>query len=85
MNTELQKRYYIQNNVGKVKYAVSYHNGVEKHLDGSPFFGVRCISNKKALVEFEKQLISEGYVYGDCYSIKKKEVPVIESKYTINI
>ena len=55
------KTYYIQYNIGKVKYCVSYHNGIDKHKDGSPFFGIAIFHNKKKLNLFVKDLIKENY------------------------
>lgn len=56
------KQYSIWYNIGKVKYAVFYHNGVKTHKDDSPFFDLRTFKNKKKLAAFVKQLQSEGYV-----------------------
>lgn len=55
------KRYYIQYNVGKVKYFLSYHNGEKKHKDGSDFFDVRTFKNKRALNAAIQVLHQEGY------------------------
>jgi hypothetical protein len=55
------KTFYQQDNIGKVKYTISYHDGIQTHRDGSPFFGIACFMNKKKLNEFKKRLISEGY------------------------
>lgn len=56
------KRFNIKFNVGKVKYLVSYHDGVKKHDDGSDFFDIKSFSNKKFMNGFINQLIKEGYV-----------------------
>ena len=55
------KTFYVTHNVGKVKYLLSYHDGITAHKDGSPFFGVRCFNNKKKLHSYIKILKSEGY------------------------
>jgi hypothetical protein len=55
------KTYYLQHNIGTAKYAVSYHNGIDQHKDGSPFFGLRCFSNKKKLKSYIDGLKAEGY------------------------
>lgn len=55
------KRYYVQYNVGKVKYLLSYHNGEKKHKDGSDFFDVRTFKNKRALNAAIQVLQQEGY------------------------
>jgi putative NIF3 family GTP cyclohydrolase 1 type 2 len=57
------KLYYIQFNIGKAKYVISYHNGIDKHKDGSNFYGIRIFHNKKKLADFEKQLLNSGYIY----------------------
>jgi hypothetical protein len=55
------KRYYIHYNVGKVKYMVSFHNGISKHNDGSDFFDIRCFKNKIKLNQFISDLGNQGY------------------------
>lgn len=57
------KTYYEQDNIGKVKYTVSFHDGVDTFKDGSPFFGIRTFSNKKLKDEFIAKLVKEGYTY----------------------
>jgi hypothetical protein len=57
------KSYYIQHNVGKVKYLVSFHNGTSTHDDGSPFFDIRSFSNKKKLKSFTDGLEKDNYTY----------------------
>ena len=49
----------LTNNVGKVKYLVSYYNG-KKHPDGSKFFDIACFSNKKKRDKFVKKLKKEA-------------------------
>lgn len=58
----MKKNYYIQYNVGKVKYLVNYHDGVKTHKDGSAFYDVHPTNNKKDLQKLVKRLESEGYV-----------------------
>lgn len=65
------KKYYVSYNVGRVKYLLNTHNGVDKHADGSPFFGCECFSNKKKLLARIKELESEGYSEGS--QVKYKE------------
>ena len=62
------KKFYIQYGIGKAKYVVSFHNGIEKHNDGSEFFGIKIFKNKKSLNEFSNKLVSEGYtdITGRC-------------------
>jgi len=57
------KYYNIKYNVGKVKYLISYHDGIKTHKDGSPFSDIEFFSNKKKLNAFEKELLKDGYVY----------------------
>ena len=45
----------ITENVGKVKYLVSYYDG-KKHQDGSKFFDVACFNNRKKMNEFVNSL-----------------------------
>ncbi len=58
-----EKMYYITDNVGKAKYTVSSHDGVQTHKDGSPFFGINTFKNRKKRDDFVKDLLKEGYVY----------------------
>lgn len=55
------KLYRIQHNVGKVKYALSFHDGTKTHKDGSPFYDLCCFSNKRKLAAFVSGLELEGY------------------------
>lgn len=55
------KVYYVQDNIGRVKYVVNFHDGVQTHKDGSPFFGIQTFKNKKKRDTFIKKLITEGY------------------------
>ena len=55
------KTFYWQNNIGKAKYLVSFHDGVKTHRDGSQFFDIRIFRNKGGLNEFIDQLLSDGY------------------------
>jgi hypothetical protein len=56
------KSFYQQNNIGKAKYTISYHDGMQTHTDGSPFFGIRIFSNKKKLKAYTNNLLKEGYI-----------------------
>jgi len=56
------KKFNIQNNIGKSKYVVSFHNGISTHADGSEFFDIRIFSNKKELHAFTQELVNNGYV-----------------------
>lgn len=39
--------YKIQNNVGTVKYLLSYYDGIKKHKDGSPFWILHVLNQRK--------------------------------------
>jgi len=58
------KRYNIMFSVGRAKYVVNYHDGVKTHRDGSPFYDINILKNKKDLESFVSMLISEGYING---------------------
>ena len=55
------KTFNIQNNVGKSKYVVNFHDGIKTHKDGSLFFDICIFKNKKKLNIFVNSLILEGY------------------------
>lgn len=55
------KTFYRQDNIGKAKYTISFHDGIQTHKDGSPFFGIATFHNKVKLQRFVKRLLSEGY------------------------
>ena len=56
------KRFNLKCNVGKAKYLVSHHDGIQKHKDGSDFFGIAIFRNKKKLSAYLTKLRGEGYV-----------------------
>ena len=55
------KTFHRTDSIGKAKYTISFHDGVQTHKDGSPFFGIAIFKNKKKLKGFTNKLISEGY------------------------
>jgi len=57
----MKKYYYRTDNIGKAKYTVSSHDGIQTHKDGSPFYGIAIFKNKKKLAEHIKQLEADGY------------------------
>ena len=57
----MAKNYYIMYNVGKAKYLLNTHNGVDIHKDGSPFYGCEIFKNKKKLQARIAELKKEGY------------------------
>ncbi len=58
-----KKVYYTQEGIGKAKYVVNFHDGVQKHKDGSEFYDIRIFHNKKDLAKFEQRLVNENYKY----------------------
>ncbi len=56
-----KKTFYRRDNIGKAKYTISSYDGIQKHKDGSPFFGIDIFKNKKKLKDFTDKLLSEGY------------------------
>jgi hypothetical protein len=64
----MQKNFYTQNNIGKVKYTISYYDGVSTHNDGSPFYGIYTFSNKRLFEKKQRELLKEGYVENDTFS-----------------
>ena len=59
---EDNKTFYQQNNVGKARYTISFHDGVKKHKDGSAFFDIKIFKNKTDLLAFKKELLAKGYL-----------------------
>lgn len=57
----MEKNYNIKYNIGKVKYCISFYDGVKTHKDGSAFYNIKTFTNKKKLSLFERELISLGY------------------------
>lgn len=55
------KKFHWMSNVGKAKYIVSFHDGIQKHKDGSEFFDCRIFKNKPSLNAFLQKLILDGY------------------------
>lgn len=55
------KTFHVQDNIGKVKYVVSYHDGIKKYRDGSNFFDIATFKNKKKRKAFINSLLKNGY------------------------
>jgi hypothetical protein len=55
------KTHYIQNNIGKAKYVVNYHNGTKRYPDGSEFFDIAVFKSKSKLNTFIGELTKAGY------------------------
>ena len=60
--TTLIKQFIINGQIGRSKYSISYHNGIDAHKDGSPFFGIYIFKNKKSLNSKIKDLLNDGYI-----------------------
>jgi len=57
----MKKIYYLNFNIGKTKYVVSYHDGVKKHDDGSNFYDIAIFKNKVKFNKFIGGLLKDGY------------------------
>ena len=56
-----QKTFHTQDNIGKVKYTVNFHDGVKTYADASPFFDIKTFTNKKVRDQFCKDLKKREY------------------------
>ena len=57
----MNKRYYVQYNIGNSKYVLNYHDGFRKHPDGSDLTLIEIFKNKAKLRDRIKILQKEGY------------------------
>lgn len=55
------KLFYIRDNIGRAKYTVNFHDGVQTYPDGSPFYGIEIFHNKRKRDQFIRSLKSAGY------------------------
>ena len=55
------KVYNIQQNIGKAKYCVNFHNGIDTHRDESPFYAIVIFHNKKKMQTFVNGLKQDNY------------------------
>lgn len=55
------KHFYVQHNIGKARHVVNYHDGAQKHPDGSDFYGCAIFSNKRKLASYVSGLRKIGY------------------------
>lgn len=55
------RTFHTQYNVGRVRYAVSYHDGKKTHPDGSRFYDLATFGNKRAHAKFCADLKAQGY------------------------
>lgn len=58
----MNKTYHTQYGIGRVKYVVSFHDGVKTHKDGSPFSDVRLFKNKRKMESFVTSLKSNNFL-----------------------
>lgn len=56
-----EKVYYTMDGIGSAKYTVNFYDGKKTHRDGSPFYDIRTFKNKKDMLNFIQDLISDGY------------------------
>lgn len=57
----MKKLFYTQDNIGKAKYTISYHDGIQTHNDGSPFYGIKTFTNKRKYDTAIRELLKDGY------------------------
>jgi len=57
----MSRTYRQQDNIGRAKYTVSFHDGKKKHKDGSPFSDIRIFANKRKRDRFTRDLRNDGY------------------------
>ena len=57
----MEKNFKLTRSIGRAKYVISYHDGISKHKDGSPFYNVSIYSNKRDANRFCTVLESSGY------------------------
>ena len=57
----MNKKYYVQYNIGNSKYVLNYHDGFRKHPDGSDSMLIEIFKNKIKLRDKIKALQKEGY------------------------
>jgi hypothetical protein len=80
---EGKKRFKRQDGIGKAKYTISYHDGKQKHKDGSDFYGIQIFRNQKDLEKFRTALLKKGYREDSGYkkeSVNETEVEQIAKK-----
>ena len=55
------KTYHVMKNIGKTRYLINYHNGIKHYSDGSKFYDIAILHNKKELALFVNNLKNSGY------------------------
>lgn len=56
------KTFSTQQNIGKIRHVVNFHDGQKTHKDGSPFFDIATFPNKKKRDAFTRDLLNQGYI-----------------------
>jgi hypothetical protein len=56
------KVYSVQYNIGKCKYCVSFHDGIKKHQDNSPFYDIKLFKSKQKMNQFTASLRKHGFI-----------------------
>jgi len=56
------KMFKIDLNSRKGHHYISFHDGIQKHKDGSEFWGLHICHNQKSRDAFIRELINQGYV-----------------------
>ena len=59
--TTATKDYHENQNVGRARYLVNYHDGVKTHADGSRFYDLKIFSNRREKDAFVRELRLDGY------------------------
>ncbi len=59
--TPNKKLWTTQQNVGRARYVVNFHDGHKRHPDGSPFWDIRIFSNERKRNQFLTSLAKDGY------------------------
>jgi len=52
-------QYKIDYNIGKVKYVVSFYDGIKKHNDGSEFWDIKCFKSKNKMNKFITKIMQK--------------------------
>lgn len=57
----MEKNFNIALGIGSAKYVINYHDGVQTHRDGSPFYGIKIFGNKRKANSEINSLLRQGY------------------------
>jgi len=56
------KSFRINPPIGTAHHSISYHDGVQTHRDGSPFWGIEIFKTRRAKDKQARKLRRQGYV-----------------------